>query len=62
LLRFARNDDDRCPVMTRPRRNFFTFFVDRIFTTLVERPFTNVFGVIALYNFASCLWLLCNVD
>jgi hypothetical protein len=48
--------------MTRPRAEFFTFFVDRIFTTLVERPFTNVFGVIALYNLASCLWLLCNVD
>ena len=60
-----RNDDSVAIMLSRigtAARIFFTFFVDRIFTTRVERPFTNVFGVIVVYNFASCLCLLCNVD
>jgi hypothetical protein len=39
---------------------FFTIFVDEMFTTLVERPFTKVLGAITAYNFASCLWSPCN--
>jgi hypothetical protein len=31
------------PVDTGTPENFFIIFVDRIFTTLIERPFTNVF-------------------
>jgi hypothetical protein len=58
LLRFARNDGgttvldfDRqlLGAATLPRsqggfENFFIIFVDRIFTTFIERPFTNAFG------------------
>ena len=30
-------------IHTGTPENFFIIFVDRIFTTLIERPFTNVF-------------------
>jgi hypothetical protein len=50
LLRFARNDVEasvtqRCLPHSRTGtlRNFFIIFVDRIFTTFIERPFTNAF-------------------
>jgi hypothetical protein len=45
LLRLARNDGICASARghTGTLRNFFVSSVDRIFTTFVERPFTNVF-------------------
>jgi hypothetical protein len=40
-----------------PRPFFFIIFVDAIFTTLLERLFTNVFDVIAQTATISCLYL-----
>jgi transcription antitermination factor NusA-like protein len=37
---------DRSPHHHGNSRNFFTIFVDAIFTTLLERLFTNAFDVI----------------
>ena len=42
-----------------PRKTFFTFFiifVDAIFTTLFERPFTNAFDVMAKTPALACLY------
>jgi hypothetical protein len=45
-----------CPVLARvPRENFFIIFVDRIFTALLQRPFTNAFDAIARIDNAACL-------
>jgi hypothetical protein len=41
---------------------FFIIFVDAIFTTLFERPFTKVFEVIAQSATISCLYRACNAD
>jgi len=35
--------------------NFFTLFVDAIFTTLLKRPFTNTFEVIETKGLRDCL-------
>jgi hypothetical protein len=37
-------------------RTFFIIFVDAIFTTLFERPFTNVFDVMAQTPAAACVY------
>jgi hypothetical protein len=47
---------------TELRKTFFTMFVDWIFTSFVERTFTNVFGVAAPLNAAACLCPVCNAD
>jgi hypothetical protein len=47
---------------TEPRKTFFTMFVDWIFTSFVERPFTNVFDAAAPMNAAACLYRACNAD
>jgi hypothetical protein len=36
--------------------NFFIIFVDRIFTNLIEPPFTNVFDAAAPLAAISCLY------
>jgi hypothetical protein len=41
---------------------FFIIFVDVLFTTLFERPFTKVFDVIAQTTAGSCLYLARNAD
>jgi len=41
---------------------FFIIFVDAIFTTLLERLFTNVFDVIAQTATISCLYLPRTTD
>jgi len=42
--------------MTRyARQKFFTEFVDRIFTTSLQAPFTNAFDVIAAGDAIACL-------
>jgi hypothetical protein len=38
------------------RKTFFIHFVDAIFTTLFERPFTNVFDVMAQTPAPACLY------
>jgi hypothetical protein len=43
-------------------QNFFTIFVDAIFTTLFERPFTNTFDVIAQTQAFACLYRAGNAD
>jgi hypothetical protein len=35
---------------------FFIIFVDAIFTTLFERPFTNVFDVMAQTPASACVY------
>jgi hypothetical protein len=37
-------------------------FVDWIFTSFVERPFTNVFNATPRLNAAACLYRACNAD
>jgi hypothetical protein len=37
-------------------KTFFIIFVDAIFTTLFERPFTNVFDVMAQTPPPACLY------
>jgi len=45
-----------------PRPFFFIIFVDAIFTTLLERLFTNVFDVIAQTAAISCVYLARTTD
>jgi hypothetical protein len=49
---------------TNPRaaKNFFIIFVDRIFTTLFERLFTNVFDVTSINSGITCVYRACNAD
>jgi len=47
---------------TEPANTFFTIFVDWIFTSSIERPFTNVFDVVAALSAATCLCRACNAD
>jgi hypothetical protein len=39
---------------------FFIIFVDAIFTTLFERPFTNVFDVIGATSANHCVCRVCH--
>ena len=48
--------------MARPRQGSIIIFVDRIFTTFIERAFTNVSDVIAEINAVACLWRAGNAD
>jgi hypothetical protein len=41
---------------------FFIIFVDRMFTTFIERPFTNASGAITETLAMSCLSRACNAD
>ena len=43
-------------------RFFFIIFVDAIFTSLFEHPFTKVFEVIVQSATISCLYRPCNAD
>jgi hypothetical protein len=43
-------------------KNFFIIFVDRIFTTLFERLFTNIFYVTTANAAISWLYRACNAD
>jgi hypothetical protein len=45
-----------------PTKNFFINFVDRIFTTLFERLFTNVFDVTEANAAISCVYRACHAD
>jgi hypothetical protein len=40
---------------THPRKIFFVDFVDGIFTTFIERPFTNTFDAIGESRAISCV-------
>jgi hypothetical protein len=59
-LREPRNDAEN--QIRAPPKNLFIIFVDAIFTTLVERLFTNVFEVIAQTAAISCLYLARTTD
>jgi hypothetical protein len=41
---------------------FFIIFIDAMFTTLFERPFTKVFDVIAQTATNSCVYRACHAD
>jgi hypothetical protein len=43
-------------------KNFFTQFIDLIFTSFIERPFTNVFIAPRRLNVAACLYRARNAD
>ncbi len=45
-----------------PAKIFFIIFVDGIFTTLFECPFTNVFDVTAQTQVFPCVYRRCNAD
>jgi len=45
-----------------PRIIFFIIFIDRIFTTLIQRLFTNAFDVTAQTAAFSCLYRARNAD
>jgi len=45
-----------------PEKFPFIIFVDAIFTTLFERPFTNVFDVIGAKSANHCVCHACNAD
>jgi hypothetical protein len=45
-----------------PAKIFFIIFVDGIFTTLFECPFTNVFDVTAQTQVFPCVYRGCNAD
>jgi len=41
---------------------FFIIFVDRIFTTFIQPPFTNALDVTTQTHAFSCVMHLCNAD
>jgi hypothetical protein len=46
-----------CPlsrIETETRQEFFSIFVDRIFTTSIQAPFTNAFEAIAQVPAIAC--------
>jgi len=43
-------------------RQFFITFVDVIFTTFIEPPFTNIFDASARNAAIACVYRACNVD
>jgi hypothetical protein len=49
----SRNDEAESEGQSK---TFFIIFVDAIFTTLFERPFTNVFDVMAQTPAAACVY------
>jgi len=44
------------------RAKFFLGFVDWIFTTLDERPFTKLFDVTGATRRIACVYFACNAD
>ena len=50
----------RGSVITQPRR--FIIFVDRIFTTSLQRAFTNIFDASALITAFPCVYRARNAD
>jgi hypothetical protein len=62
-LGFQRTCEPNAAVFTRRAEKFpFIIFVDAIFTTLFERPFTNVFDVIGAKSANHCVCRACNAD
>jgi hypothetical protein len=47
---------------TGPDKKIFTHFVDRIFTTFIQAPFTNAFDVIEPGNDVACVCRAGNAD
>jgi hypothetical protein len=43
-------------------KTFFIIFVDAMFTTLFERPFTKVLEVIAQIAANTCVYRACHAD
>jgi hypothetical protein len=43
-------------------QNFFCIFVDRMFTTLLERLFTKLFDVTRAMRTIACVYRACNAD
>jgi hypothetical protein len=62
-LRAPRNDKliERA-LLPRPNSDFFIIFVDRIFTSLLQRPFTNDFDQLQRIDRAACLWRARHAD
>jgi hypothetical protein len=47
---------------TEPAKILFTISVDWIFTSFIERRFTNVFLVTARFDLTACLYRACHAD
>jgi hypothetical protein len=63
LLRFARNDGEPLSrIETATQQKSFSIFVDRIFTTSTQSPFTNAFDAIAPIAGIACLCPVGHAD
>jgi hypothetical protein len=54
--------NDAAERIREPPEISFIIFVDRIFTTLVQRLFTNAFDVLTQSAAISCVYRACNAD
>jgi hypothetical protein len=65
---YPRTGTAACPVITWGTKsthlwkNFFIISVDRIFTTLLQRLFTNAFDVTTQTAAFACMYRACNAD
>ena len=50
------------PCGNRRCKTFFIIFVDRIFTTFIQPPFTNALDVTTQTHALSCVMRVCNAD
>jgi hypothetical protein len=55
-------DEIGSPTKSLPNKFFFIIFVDWIFTTLLEWPFTKLFDVTAQTTAIPCVCRPCNAD
>jgi hypothetical protein len=54
--------DDESELAFAPPNILFIIFVDAIFTSLLERPFTKVFDVTGANPGFSCVYRACHAD
>jgi len=59
---FAFSVDAAAQMTWQTPRQFFITFVDAIFTTFIERPFTNIFDASARNAAIACVYRACHVD
>jgi hypothetical protein len=50
------------PCEKKDLQTFFIIFVDRIFTTFIQPPFTNALDVTTQTHAPSCVMRVCNAD
>ena len=61
-MKFAREPTNEAPAKNGVAQSSFIIFVDRMFTTFIQPPFTNVFDAIAQITADSCLYPARNGD